>query len=609
MENNQYFKIKIIILTIYFIFEIVGLPLIFFFPPRDFLFAKDSEEDEDKKYLFKHFVSEIHDNINKQLITNFIFTKDNEECPEDFTTLAIEHQYYGNFTRFYRNSSFCIKRTNDENLKFKRLLEKSLPDCGSQKSCGLVNKISKTLLCVDKSENCPLNNFDYQYKESEYSSQISGLGIYFTPEYGNNPDNALVIDIDLIYKYRSCLEKFHRLEKTECEFKDNDDCRIEDDVTSIQKRPGDISNKDLLLSPPNLAKINIKNDDNLDHDYCEGAKKNKIFHTYIKGFVNFKKEDLDNFLEEFPDKVTNDPLSDICETYKSDKNFDILFHYFAFIILILSIFHFVLQLLLFVLKTEHILKLIHKIFLWNGIIQFLAKLIFFIILIIIYYSFYLKFKAVYLDIEYDPRKKIINSYKNLRDTFIIKIIAIWLAGFIIICVELIIFCFVMTFSQIIFLKITDDIILDIQLIQQITKPNNKPNENSNIEQEKKDISNGKEEDKKTNISSDNQKNKKFIIPFPDSMPIHNSLKCENPYNTIEIVFQIKDNEINDIKEYRIRVKNDDTFFDVEAKLKKQFPELEGKKMGTFRNGSHIISRSITVKENKIQNKDIIIVDC
>ena len=41
MENNQYFKIKIIILTIYFIFEIVGLPLIFFFPPRDFLFTKD----------------------------------------------------------------------------------------------------------------------------------------------------------------------------------------------------------------------------------------------------------------------------------------------------------------------------------------------------------------------------------------------------------------------------------------------------------------------------------------------------------------------------------------------------------------------------------------
>ena len=100
----------------------------------------------------------------------------------------------------------------------------------------------------------------------------------------------------------------------------------------------------------------------------------------------------------------------------------------------------------------------------------------------------------------------------------------------------------MTFSQIIFLKITDDIILDIQLIQQITKPNDKPNENSNIEQEKKDISNGKEEDKKTNISSDNQKNKKFIIPFPDSMPIHNSFNCENPYNTIEIVFQIKDNE-------------------------------------------------------------------
>ena len=93
------------------------------------------------------------------------------------------------------------------------------------------------------------------------------------------------------------------------------------------------------------------------------------------------------------------------------------------------------------------------------------------------------------------------------------------------------------------------------------------------------------------------------------MPIHNSLKCENPYNTIEIVFQIKDNEINDIKEYRIKVKNDDTFLDVEAKLKKQFPELEGKLVGIFRNGSNIINRSKTVKENKIQNKCVINVGC
>ena len=93
------------------------------------------------------------------------------------------------------------------------------------------------------------------------------------------------------------------------------------------------------------------------------------------------------------------------------------------------------------------------------------------------------------------------------------------------------------------------------------------------------------------------------------MPIHNSFNCENPYNTIEIVFQIKDNEINDIKEYRIKVKNDDTFLDVEAKLKKQFPELEGKLVGIFRNGSNIINRSKTVKENKIQNKGVINVGC
>ena len=37
----------------------------------------------------------------------------------------------------------------------------------------------------------------------------------------------------------------------------------------------------------------------LQHDYCYRAD-TKLFYIYAKGFVNFNKEELDNFIEEFP---------------------------------------------------------------------------------------------------------------------------------------------------------------------------------------------------------------------------------------------------------------------------------------------------------------------
>ena len=51
LNEKKLFKIKILILILYFSFCFVGLPLIFIFPPRKFLFTEGSEDEEDKKYL------------------------------------------------------------------------------------------------------------------------------------------------------------------------------------------------------------------------------------------------------------------------------------------------------------------------------------------------------------------------------------------------------------------------------------------------------------------------------------------------------------------------------------------------------------------------------
>ena len=70
VRERKYFRIKIIILVFYIVFCLVGFPLIFIFPPRNFLFNDDSADDADKMFLFKNFVTETYDNINKNLIQN-----------------------------------------------------------------------------------------------------------------------------------------------------------------------------------------------------------------------------------------------------------------------------------------------------------------------------------------------------------------------------------------------------------------------------------------------------------------------------------------------------------------------------------------------------------
>ena len=391
-------KIKIITIIFYFAFCFVGLPLIFIFPPRKFLFTEDSESEEDKKYLFKNFVSEIHNNINMKLIDDIKLTKKNEECPDDYEILNIEHQYYGYFTHFFGNSTFCIKRNNEEEKNFRTILENNKLSCESgKKSCGFVNKISQALLCVNENDNCPLNKIDFGTKpitDSATSVEISDSnGIYFIAKYNNN-DKFLIIDVDFIYKVRLCLEKYHKREAPECEFYDNDECYIEDNINTERIYALQINNKDISLFPNILSYNNINNDDSLNHSYCKRAQNEKKFELFSKGYVNFKKQDLDNFLEEFPDINQNNPLSDVLDLYKSDKNYEILFKYFSCILFIWSFLQLVLLILIFFVKNQNILNFANKTYLLDGLALFIFKLICFAILLISQYSFYLKFKFI-----------------------------------------------------------------------------------------------------------------------------------------------------------------------------------------------------------------------
>ena len=141
--NRDNIKRKLIIIGIYFVFCIALLPLIYIFYPRTFLFSENSQNDEDKKYLFQTFASEIHDNINKSLISDIQLIQKDEKCSDGYELLNIEHQYYGKFTLFFNYNSFCIKRSNKEEFKFNYLLDNA-EFCESQKKgCGIVNKRTK----------------------------------------------------------------------------------------------------------------------------------------------------------------------------------------------------------------------------------------------------------------------------------------------------------------------------------------------------------------------------------------------------------------------------------------------------------------------------------
>ena len=598
-------KRKIIILVFYSVFCLIGLPLIFIFPPRKFLFKDDSADDADRMFVFKNFVSEIHDNINKNLIQNMTYTKENEECPSDFETLVIKHQYYGNFTHLFGNSSFCIKRYNNSEWNLKRILERNEQSCTSnQKPCGIANIYSKSLLCINKDETCPFNNFSYATKPNEPCYKIADSSYYFAPEYNENNEGILIVDIDLVYKYRICLEKFHRFEKFKCEFADDDECFIEDSVTIVKKQYPGLSNEDKLkLTPNNLAKYNIKNNDQLEHNYCEGAKRgDKKFSTFSKGFVNFDKEELDNFLEEFPKDNSNNPLYDIVEIYKTEDNFENLYYYFACILLCWSVLHLVIQILMFFLKDKDILIIIRKVFCWNGITLFIVKLICVSVLIASHYAFYLKFKNAYLTLEKDPRDEILSDYKSLRRLFITKIFIIWIVGFIIIFIELILLSLVMTISRI-YLEEEGE----TQLPTEKGLKNDKPNGSIQIPSgEDPKVPDPKINEEKTNEGKRNKPDK-YILPQSISEPLNPDISNRD-VKDIKLNFELKHKKDSTTQFFELNVNSKDKFCDIERILKQKFKDLENENMGVFSIDSEIISKNLNVLENNIGNDAVIMID-
>ena len=618
MEQNEKKEKKIKTLTIIFYsaFCFIGLPLIFVFPPRKFLFTEDSESDEDKKYLFKNFVSEIYNNINMKLIDDITLTKQNEKCKSGYEVLNIEHQYYGNFSRFFGNSTFCIKRNNDDEKTFRTILENNKLQCESgKKPCGYVNKISQTLLCVNENDKCPFNFIEFTSKKADNSFQIGEESIYFNPQYIENINISLIIDIDIVYKYRICLERYHKLETPECEFYDNDLCYIEDNINVNRERSLEISSNNYQLAPEILSKFNIENDDSLEHNYCKNPN-DKRFKIFSKGYVNFEKKDLDNFLEEFPNSTQNNPFLDVLDLYKSDKNYETLFYYFCFILFIWSFLQLILLILIFFVKNNDILELSKKIYLWNGLALFIFKLICFTILLVSHYSFYLKFKAVYLSLENDPRDEILNSYKNLRIIFITKIFILWIVGFITICMELIILCFIKTF-----IKLQNEYINE-PIYKQIDKPkpsepvklsDNFHNSFQNKENLEKHEKNNDKEMMTNNPSIDNEikqdNSQKYKIPENSPPPsAYQNIQVNNPFNKIELNFQLTEKESNIIKNYKIKVEPNEKFSDIENKLKSQYPELDKKKLDIFILDSQIINKNNAVSEYDIDKKANIVIN-
>ena len=560
-------KIKITILIFYFLFCFVGFSLIFIFPPIKFLFTDNDENDENKKYVFKNFAPEIYNNLNRQLISDIRLTKPGENCSNINDTLIIEHQYYGNFTRFYNNSAFCIKRENFPNNNFKSILHERKIKCdGDKKPCGILNNVTKYLLCINKTATCPLNNAKLDSGKYNGASEVlvtPGKNISFCPQYGDNPDNPLIIDIDIIYKYHLCLEKYNRFEKKDCEFRDEDKCYIEDDGITSKRLERKTLDEEYSLLPTNLVKLNLPNYENFDNNFCQGAIDNgKKFYLFSKGFVNFDEKDYENFIEEFPIKdKDNTPLNKVLEIYKSGDNFDILFYFFALVTFCWSLIQFCLKIIMFFIEENKLFDT-NKLYIWSGYILFLFKLICFYIMFINHYSVYLEIKVVYLKIENDPRNMILDKYKKMRLIFITKILILWIFGFIMISIELII------------LRLIHSLIFICE----------------------------KEIKIKERINGQNPPNP----PNPTEATYVLTCSGDGISNEINLIFQVIEQVDGYKKNYKIKIGPNELFSKVEEKLKKEYTELKDKDIKNFEYNSKIIDINKTIEENGIKNDFVII---
>ena len=602
MEYN--FKYKLLGILFYFIFSLAGLSILFIFPPRKLLFT-ESENDKIKQNLFKDFVKITYENINKPLIKNMTLTPENVSCEEGFEELIIKNQYYGNFSKFYGNCSFCIQRFNDGNYNYEELLMKlkTKDECSPpNKICGKLNLYHEKnkYLCLDKYSECPLNEFDFELgKGVKYKYPISNTLSYFIPYYGEDESRIVIVDMEIINNSRFCLERHNREKKITCEFSDNNECYIHVGFTEVQQQ---VLHEDYKFYPKNLAKWNLKNNDNIEHEFCNN---NMYFYFLVIGYFNFTYDNLKDFKDEFPsNSEKNNSLYNTYEAYKSKNNFDMFFYLISCILLCWSLAHFIFQILDYCEVNK-----IRIYYVVNGIILLFAKIISFLGMIIYHFWFYLKIGKVYITLVDEPLRKLLGEYNSTRKIFITKIIFFWIIGFLVLCIDIIILFFSIFLKNLNNKKINpieEDIsISDGEKIDDNSVDIEKKSINFQSSQNIAETFPNKPQIKESNSDLNANKNEN---PYSKEKQNQNqNQNQENPYSKLEEInleFVCK-SHLGNI--YPIKAKKSESFNLVIKRLKNTYAELKEKNMKVFSYDSKIINKDKTIDQNGLNNNMKIVI--
>ena len=568
---------KLISIILYAILNLIGFPIIFLFPPRYLLFSEKSEKDKIKLILFRDFSKSIYENINTPLIKDLILTE--EDCPNNYETLTIKNQYYGNFTKFYKNKRICIERYNNEEYKFANLLRlgQHKIQVNRNKECGSLIKNSNIFVNVSEEMTCPLNHIDIntysRAQNFENFFQIDKKNDYYLIPIYINIDYPVITNLEIVNNYKLCLERHINFNNLSCEFPDNNECFIEDEYENIFTLEVD---DELKLIPRNLAKWNLVNDDKVNHYFC---KEDLRFNIFAYGYINFTDNSLDQFLKEFPSNDhTNNPLYKAYEAYKNPGNLYRLFFLIAVILFCLSLVQLVLQIMLVLEKIG-----IRRIFLIYGIILFILKCISYFAMVIIYYLFFLKIEKVYLVLDDKSRNQILKYYSSNRKIYIAKSISVCLLGFLMICVELIIITIIYIFKWGINIQKFEN-----SKDQKIGKINIK-NISSKFSTESDIIS----------------KIEKTSEVYTNNIEISGNIdNSNNTANQITLKFVSNDNLT---KSYMLKIDKGVSFEKAINKLKEKYSELKDKKMTAFNCGSNIINKDKTLGDNKLENNATIFI--
>jgi len=612
-KKNNYLKYKIICIILYFIISLSGLSILFLFLPRKILLNENSENFKTQIFLFKDFARSIHENINSSLIKNLTLTKENEECPKNFKPLIIKNQYYGNFSKFYGNRSICIERMDDINYSYRILLKKLEMNeyKNNKKECGELVQDSNKILYVPQEMICPLTYIEFLTKgQAQILPDIHYLivdNIYLTPIYGNkNIKTPVIINIEIINNVKLCIERHMNYKDVPCEFPDNNQCYYRENAIDIL-----YSSTTYNFYPSYLAKWNLVNDDNIEHNFCH---KNKFFHMMVNGYINFTDSNLNQFDEEFPpNNIENNALYKTANIYKKySKNIDRLFYLISFILLCFSILQLILQILLyFEIKIK-------SIYIINGIFLFIFKLLSFLGMLINHYYFYLKVEKVYIVLIDEYRNKILEEYSSTRKYFISKIVILSIIGFLVVSVDYIILIFSIKLEWVILIikiktKKHNIIIVNEDNKQKIISHKEKFKNYNIKDSDCEEMKYNEDSDKQLNNNltespSDHKLSKFFQKQSRDISSIRNindssrsSRKIINLFNNlyeIKLKFAFKDN-LKDI--YEIKISKNKIFYNVIKMLKEKYPELKEKEMRIFLYGSNIISKNKTINENGLSD--------